>query len=179
MTSENRQAPHGLELGARRILDIGDRIFMAIAVLAVVAMVVSVTADAIGRYLFSNPLSGNYEFTSLFAMVALTFMGMPRTYATGGHIRLEVFAPALSRIPWHLSERLNVLFGAVAFGLLAWVSGQEAIHKFAVRETTLGTIQFPIYWSYVWVPLGSAWLTLRLVLELFFPQEKQAAEPLE
>lgn len=163
----------------RRVLDLGDKFFMAIAVLAVVAMVLSITVDAAGRYIFNNPLSGNYEFTSLFAMVALTFMGMPATYAKGGHIRLVAFAPLLSRIPWRLSERLNVACALAAFGLLAWISGQEAIHKFTVRETTLGSIQFPMYWSYVWVALGSAWLTIRLIFELFAPQDIHQTEPLE
>ena len=167
------------ERGWKRILDLGDRVFTTLAILALVAMGISVCADAIGRYLFHSPLSGNYEFTSLYAMVVLAFMAMPGTYASGGHIRMEAFAPALRRIPWNASERLNIAFGFAAFGLLAWVSGQEAFHKFATRETTLGSIQFPMYWSYVWVPLGSAWLTARLVFEFFYPQEKPAADPLE
>lgn len=164
---------------ADRALTLAERAFMTVAVLSLVAMVLSVSADAIGRYLFRAPLSGNYEFTSLFAMVALTFMGMPGTYATGGHIRLTFFTPYLERIPGRISERINVILALVAFALLAWISGQEAIHKFAVNETTLGAVQFPMYWSYVWVPLGSGLLCLRLVYELFVPQERTSGEILE
>ncbi len=167
------------ERAARRALALVDAAFMGVAVLSLGAMVVSVTADAVGRYLFNDPLSGNYEFTSLFAMVALTFMGMPQTYATGGHIRLTAFTARLDRIPGKLSERLNVALGLVAFGLLAWISAGEAIHKFAVRETTLGSIQFPMYWSYVWVPLGSTLLCLRLLFELVHPQERSISEAIE
>ncbi|WP_170134005.1 TRAP transporter small permease [Palleronia aestuarii] len=149
---------------------------MLIALLSLISMVLSVSADAIGRYAFRAPFSGNYEFTSFFAMVALTFMGMPGTYASGGHIRLTIFTPFLDRIPGRLSERINVIFGIVAFGLLAWATGQEAIHKFAVLETTLGAVQFPMYWSYVWVPLGAGLLCLRLLYELVHPQSRASVE---
>ena len=163
--------------GLRRLLDWGDRVFMAIAAFALLAMGISICADALGRYVFHSPLTGNYEFTSFYAMVMLAFMALPATYASGGHIRLEVFTSRLERLPWRLSERINVVFGIVAFGILTWATGHEAVDKFVTRETTLGSIQFPMYWSYVWVPLGAGWLTIRLIFELFVPQARATIEP--
>jgi TRAP-type C4-dicarboxylate transport system permease small subunit len=179
VNSGTGRTPHPVESAIRRILDAGDLVFAGIAIFMLAAMVLSISVDAAGRYLFSSPLRGNYEFTSLFGMVALTFMAMPRTYSTGGHIRLEVFGPYLRRVPWNISERLNIAVGIAAFGLLAWVTGEEAIHKVAARETTLGSVQFPTYLSYLWIPLGSGWLFLRLCFEMFHPSEKPPAEPLE
>lgn len=178
MTELPRHEPRSVRV-ARRALDILDRVFMTVAVLSLLSMVISISADAMGRYLFNAPFSGNYEYTSLFAMVSLTFMGMPATYASGGHIRLTIFVARLDRIPGHLSERLNVLLGIAAFGLLAWMTVGEAIHKFAVRETTLGVVQFPMYWSYVWVPLGASLLCLRLIFELFVVHPRLEPETYE
>jgi len=157
-----------------RVLSAFDRLFMAVALLAIFVMMLGISADALSRYAFSAPIEGQYEFTRLYLLVIVTFMALPRTYTLDGHIRLGLLDAALQRIPFALSERLNAVLAAVAFGALAYVSGVEAIAKFANRDTLFGAVQFPLYWSYVWVPLGSGVLTLRLVLEIFVPVRRGA-----
>lgn len=142
---------------------------MAVSLVALFAMLAIVCIDAAGRYLFRSPLPGSYQLVSLYTMVALTFMALPRAYATGAMIRVELFTGVLKRRFGLWPERLNALVALVGFGALAWFAGQEAIDKFAARETTLGTVQLPMYWSYVWVPLGSALLCVRIVLHLIDP----------
>lgn len=154
-----------------------DRICLAVAQLAIFVMMLSITADALGRYFFNRPLQGSFEFTTLYLMVILTFLGLPATYASGGHIRLDVLRPWLMRIPGNPVERLNSLIAAGVFGFLAWYSGIEAISKFVERDATFGVIQFPLYWSYVWVPVGCGLLALRLAVEVIFPSvEQEGAE---
>lgn len=150
-----------------------ERICLAVAQLAIFVMMLSITADALGRYLFNRPLQGSFEFTTLYLMVILTFLGLPATYASGGHIRLDVLRPWLMRIPGNPVERLNSLIGAAVFGFLAWYSGIEAFSKFIEKDTTFGVIQFPLYWSYVWVPVGCGLLALRLAAEVIFPSVEQ------
>lgn len=77
------------------------------------------------------------------------FMALPRTYAIGGMIRVALFTGVLKRWFGLWPERLNALVALIAFGALAWVTGNEALARFAARETTLGTVQFPMYWSFV------------------------------
>ncbi|MEO3387919.1 TRAP transporter small permease [Mesorhizobium sp. CAU 1741] len=153
-----------------RGLSFFDRLCMALAQLAIFVMMLSISADALGRYLFNRPLQGSFEFTTLYLMVILTFLGLPATYASGGHIRLDVLRPWIARIPGNPVERLNSLIAACVFGFLAWHSGLEAIAKFADGDTSFGVIQFPLYWSYVWVPVGCGLLTLRLAVEIVFPR---------
>lgn len=159
---------------AARTLGLLDLVFMRIAQLSLFVMMLSIGADALGRYLFNSPLQGGFEFTSLYLMVILTFLAAPAAYAQGGLVRLGVLDPVLARIPGRLSERINAALGAGAFGFVAWHSGLEAIDKFVVRDTTFGVIQFPIYWSYVWVPLGCGLLALRLAYEVLHPQERRS-----
>lgn len=149
-------------------LSVLDRVCMAVAQLAIFVMMLSISADALGRYFLNRPLQGSYEFTSLYLMVILTFLGLPATYARGGHIRLDVLRPLLARIPGRPVERLNALVAAFVFGFFAWYAGIEAIGKFVERDTSFGLIQFPLYWSYVWVPVGCALLALRLAVEVVF-----------
>lgn len=156
-----------------RLLHILELIFMRFAQLSLLIMMFSISADALGRYVFNRPLQGSFEFTSLYLMVIITFLAMPAAYATGGMVRLDVLKGPLSRIPWHLSERFNTFAGALVFGFVAWHAGHEAFEKFASRDTTFGVIQFPIYWSYVWVPLGCGLVALRLAYECIFPASGQ------
>lgn len=156
-----------------RILHFFDLIFMRVAQLSLVIMMFSISADALGRYVFNRPLQGSFEFTSLYLMVIVTFLAMPATYATGGMVRLDILKGPLSRLPWHLSERFNTFAGALVFGFIAWHAGHEAYEKFASRDTMFGVIQFPVYWSYVWVPLGCGLMALRLAHECVFPVVRQ------
>lgn len=159
-----------MHLWLERGLSFFDRTFLLVAQAAIVAMMVTICTDSLGRYLFNRPLRGSYEITSLYLMVILVFMAMPATYASGGHIRLDLLRRALARLPGMIFERLNAALAAGAFGLLAWYAGGEAIDRFVTSRTTLGIIQFPLYWSYVWVPVGCGLLTLRLAIEVVYPQ---------
>ena len=153
-----------------RILGVFDLIFMRIAQASLMVMMVGISTDALGRYLLNRPLQGNFEFTSLYLMVIVTFLGMPACYSHGGMVRLDVFSGPLSKLPFRLSERVNTVLAAAVFGFITWHAGLEAFDKFASRDTTFGVIQFPIYWSYVWVPLGCGMMALRLAYETVFPK---------
>lgn len=157
--------PRFLESGLSAV----ERVCLVVAQFAIFVMMLSISVDALGRYVLNRPLQGSYEFTSLYLMIILAFLGMPATYARGGHIRLDVFRPYLARIPGQPVERLNALIAACVFGFFTWFAGGEAIAKFVERDTTFGIIQFPLYWSYVWVPIGCGLLTLRLAAEIVFP----------
>jgi TRAP-type C4-dicarboxylate transport system permease small subunit len=158
--------------GAIRIVTLFEKLFMAMAMMSMFVMMLSISADALSRYLFGRPITGQYEFTQLYLLVILVFMALPRTYVTGGHIRLKVLDNYRRKIPFNLSERINVVLGGIAFGAIAYISGLEAIEKFANQDKLFGAVQFPIYWSYVWVPLGSGLMALRLICEIFVSEQR-------
>jgi TRAP-type C4-dicarboxylate transport system permease small subunit len=146
-----------------------EKALMGVAGTMLVVMLATTTIDAVGRYVFNTPLAGNYEFISFFAMVMLAFLALPRTYTLGGQIRITAFESVLSRFPMRLPGRINALLGALAFGAITLYAGAEALEKIVHRETTLGIVQIPVYISFVSFPLGCGVLTLRLLIEIFFP----------
>lgn len=148
-----------------------EKACQAISQLTLFLMMVSISIDGLGRYLFNHPLQGGLQLTELYFMVILTFLGMPATYATGGHIRLDAIRPWLDKIPYALSERFNSLLAGGAFGIMAWQAGVVAIEKIQHLETSYGAVQFPIYLSYVWVPMGCGLLALRLTFEVLYPHQ--------
>jgi TRAP-type C4-dicarboxylate transport system permease small subunit len=161
---------------ATRCIALFEKLFMAMAMLSIFVMMLSISADALSRYLFGSPITGQYEFTQFYLLVILVFMALPRTYVIGGHIRLKLLDGYRRKIPFNLSERLNVALGAIAFGAVAYISGLEAVDKFVHQDKLFGAIQFPIYWSYVWVPLGCGLVALRLIYELFVPIQRHNDE---
>ena len=160
-----------------RFLGLFEKLFMAMAIVSIFIMMLSISADALSRYLFGRPITGQYEFTQFYLLVILIFMALPRTYVSGGHIRLKLLDRYLRKIPFNLSERCNVALGAIVFGAIAYVSGLEAIEKFIHQDRLFGAVQFPMYWSYVWVPLGSGLMALRLIYETFVPGQHHGSQP--
>jgi TRAP-type C4-dicarboxylate transport system permease small subunit len=152
-----------------RILAAAEYAGMAVALLALLLMMLGITADAFGRYFLHSPIKGQYEFTALYLMVMLSFLGLARSQAMGGHIAIPILEEALARVPLQLPQRLTALIAACAFAMLTWVTGHAALERIAARTTTFGAGQFPTYLSYCWVPIGTGLLTLRLIHQTIWP----------
>lgn len=152
-----------------RILSTVEIIGMAIALMALFLMMIGITADAFGRYFLHAPIKGQYEFTSLYLMVILSFLGLARSQALGGHVSIPVLAGVLARIPFALHHRLTALIAACAFAMVTWATGHEALARIAAKSTTFGAVQFPTYLSFCWVPVGTGLLTLRLLHQTIWP----------
>lgn len=165
-----------MEAVIARLLQGLEKVCVVITQVTLFAMMASISIDGLGRYLFNHPLEGGLQLTELYFMVVLAFLGMPSTYASGGHIRLDALRKPLDRIPYALSERFNSLVGGGVFGVMAWQSGLIAIEKIQHLETSYGAVQFPIYLSYVWVPIGCGLLALRMIFEIFVPRSVDTAQ---
>lgn len=150
-----------------------DRIERGADILAgvsLLAMMLLISADALGR-LFGSPIQGAYEFTEYYLMVIVAFAALSRSYRTGGQVKLELLEPWLARVPGKAAYRAAVAASLIAFLILLWFSAGDAAHRIADRDTTFGVIQWPLYLSYVWLPIGVGLLSLRLIAELIRPSE--------
>ncbi|MDX5370738.1 MAG: TRAP transporter small permease, partial [Alphaproteobacteria bacterium] len=156
--------------GVERAVGRLERAADLMAGIALIAMMLVISADALGR-LFGAPLQGAYEFTAYYLMVVVAFMALPRSYVTGGQVRLELMERWLKRVPGNLWPRLVSAMSLAAFGVLLWFATEEALRRIAERETTFGVIQWPLYLSYLWMPLGVALLSARLALDILRPRE--------
>ena len=153
----------------RKVLSVFEKGLLAVATAGLLLMMLSITADALGRHLFNSPFRGNFELTSLYFMVILVFATLSANYAQGVHVRLDVVSDHLKRRFGKNYTRAIALICLPVFALFTWHVCNEAIAKFAHLETRMGTIPFPIYLSYVWVALGALTLTLRFVLDVIAP----------
>ncbi len=105
-----------------RILDkVADRATSLSAILGtlgLIAEVVVILIDVIGRY-FGSPLRGAQDVTQM-AMVVLVFGGMALCDRQGGHIAVDLFERSFPRWLVRLTDILAAALGALVFGLIAW-----------------------------------------------------------
>lgn len=150
------------------LLDRLERFGDVVAALCLLVMMVAISTDALGRFM-GSPLQGTYEFTELFMMVIVAFLPLARSVVTGGQVRMELLAPVLEKVPGRAVYRLTMILALASFLLLLWVAIPEALDQIEARETSFGLIQWPLYASYIWMPIGVALLCLRLLAEIIRP----------
>lgn len=129
-------------------------------------MMVLVSADVLGRYIFNSPLPGTNELVE-FLMVGLFYFTVSHAQALRTHIRVEFLLTYFSP---RLQIKLDILchlLGLLIFALIAWQSGRAAFQAWKLGETTFGVILFPLFPSKIIVPLGSFLFCLRLGKDLW------------
>lgn len=127
-------------------------------------MMLQVTADVVGRYLFNAPLPATIVFVSHYYMLFVVFLPLAMPERTNGHISVEIVTERLPRrVQYHLASCLHLL-GSLIYGAIAWASLGEAMSKFATSARLIeGGFAILIWPSYFLVPIGSALIAIVLL----------------
>lgn len=104
-----------------------------IASLAIIAMMVNICADVIGRSVFNRPVAGTLELVTYLYMVSVVFLPLAMIQLERQHVVVEVFAQLLPARAALWVDRFALLATAGYTGFVGWWSMQEAI-----RATTKG-----------------------------------------
>lgn len=137
-----------------------------------VGAMVLTSLDALLRYLFNAPLTFNSYLTTYYLMVAMLVMPLAWAFRTGGYIRVVFFASMLPHKIGTLLLRAGKLVGAGYFGALAWLSGGSFWKIYQAGDIQMGAIDWPVAWSWVWLPIGLGLLSLRMLLMVFGPDDE-------
>lgn len=159
-----------------RVLDPPLRLLENVAVvvaglLMLIAMVL-VSADALLRYLVNAPLTFQYYLTEKYLMVGLVCLSLAWGFRTGGHIRIEGLVQHLPKALSNAVLRVGLLVSAGYIAVLGWLGGKHFLHAFRLDEVVIGVFDWPVAWSWVWIPLGCGLLALRLLLTALGPTAK-------
>lgn len=128
-------------------------------------MMLLVTGDVIGRYLFNTPIHGTNELTE-FMMVGLLYFTLSHAQALKAHIRVEFLIDFFSPRTKVICQMVCHFLGLFVFSLIAWQSMKAALQAWRLGETTFGLILFPLFPSKILVPMGSFLFSLRLFKDL-------------
>src|SRR5512135_1200463 len=101
------------------------------AVVATAIMVLLTSTDAMGRYLFNRPITGAYEVTEKYLMLANVFLGCAYAYRRGAFIRVTILTNHLRRSVLIVINHLVQLFSILYIIVLTFATILQVLRTYA------------------------------------------------
>jgi len=137
-----------------------------LAAVTIALMMLSTTLDATARYVLNNPIPGVFELNEVLLVICV-YMGMAWTQIERGHIRVTAFLMGASD---RTQVKLNIFAWVVTFIFLFILGYQSAIgawESFQIREFRWGSVQMPIWWAKMLVPIGCWMMSIQLIFDIW------------
>lgn len=135
--------------------------------IALVLMMLHITAEVVARYIFSAPLHGTVEIVSTWYMVAVVFLPLALIERLNGHIVVELLSRHFSRRAQQILIAVVAVVSALFFAAFAWQTWGDALSKYEIGEQALGTVAVTVWPTRFFVPIGCALIALVLVHKAF------------
>ncbi|MEO1988812.1 MAG: TRAP transporter small permease [Martelella sp.] len=143
-------------------------VYGGIGAVAVFLMMIHITADVVGKFVFNRPLPGTIPIVSQYYMVIAAFLPLAIVERLTGHISVEILYATFPRTVRGMLTVFSTALGVVIFALMTWASWGEAVKKYAIGSFSYEQgVKVAIWPSYFILPAGTALLTLVLLWRLF------------
>lgn len=136
-----------------------------IAAIFLLLLMLYVTGDVIGRYVFNRPLPGAYELAATF-LAFIVFLGLAFGEKIGINIRLLTLHDRLGKRARGITDIITYIIGVFLSGLIAQQSWKWAIDSFVRGEYMEGQINFPYYPSKFATAIGMTFLLIAFATKL-------------
>ena len=150
----------------QRLLQGCERLMLFISALSTFVLMLLTTADAGGRYLFNRPITGAYEITTNYLMIAAVFLGVAFGYRKGAYIRVTLLTDHLPRkaklVLNHFVQGVSILYG-VALVIATYLQALRTLDT----HMTLSSVDIPMGPAYVIVPVGLFFMSLAMLLDMW------------
>lgn len=144
-----------------------EKVIMAMAFLAIVVMMLLISADALGRYLLHSPIAGANEFVTMYLIVAVVYLGLSNTFKHNEHISVTIIFDRFSPKVKKGLLIVNNLIGLALFLHIFYEGWRITYSAFMTNESHIGVVIFPLFAAYMFVPLGCLFMILRFVINIF------------
>ena len=167
MNGEGGSASVTLPGGVGKFLTTLSNLTLWLGALALVAMMVHVTADVVLKITLNWPVAGTLEIVSYVYMVACTFLPLAHLQASRSLIVVEFFTQNLSKWSLLKLETLMAPLSVAYLGTLAIVGATRAYSKTVLGETQDATyFELPV-WPMRWVFAAALAITALVALHQF------------
>lgn len=139
----------------------------SISVIAMMAIMLVVVADVVGRYVLASPLTWSYDFIGLYLMVGIFFPALADALTRHSHIAVDIFQPLLPTRLRHLSLLIGYAAGGLVMVLVGWGGWQRLYTAWIYDERIAAVVAFPTWVPYLLVTAGSAVMVLRCGLRVW------------
>jgi len=123
------------------------------------------TANVLGRWFFSLPISGYIDWVEQ-AMAFFAFLGIAYTQRQGGHIRMDMLVGNLHGRALWLVELLSAFLMLGVTLVLIYGSYLHFLRAFEIGDSSLD-INLPTWPAKLVVPVALSILALRLLLQIW------------
>ncbi|HEY9532411.1 MAG TPA: TRAP transporter small permease [Burkholderiales bacterium] len=130
----------------------------------IAAMLVGV-ADVVGTEFLGRPVLGTLEFTES-TMVLVVFGALAYAQERRAHIRVELLYSFVGPRGKSFMEAVTHIVAFIFFALVAWQGYVELLYSWEIKESTMGSVRFPLYPARVLLLVGVALLLLRLAIDI-------------
>lgn len=128
-----------------------------VGTICVVLMMLHVTADVVGRYLFNAPLPGTIVVVANYYMIIIVFIAIGVAEEQRSHISVDVFTDLLPERPRNMLSIFATLLTIAVTAVLmigGWTEAMKKTRMVATKEQ--GSQLFEVWQSYWFVPVGAA-----------------------
>lgn len=147
-----------------RILDVISDTLLAISCVAVVAMMLQVTADAFLRTFVHWSVPGTEEIVSAYYMVAVAFLPLAYVQRERGHVMIELFTMRLSPRANAAIDSIVYIVCGTGLAIFTYATLFKAIAMTEESEILIGTIDVTVWPSRWFVPAGCGAMALYMWL---------------
>jgi C4-dicarboxylate transporter, DctQ subunit len=123
------------------------------------------TANVLGRWVFSMPISGYIDWVEQ-AMAFFAFLGIAYTQREGGHIRMDMLVGNIHGRPLWFTELVSTLLMLGVTLILIYGSFLHFSRAYQIGDSSLD-INLPTWPAKLVVPVALTVLALRLVLQIW------------
>ena len=120
----------------------------------VLLMAINTIGNVVGRFVFDQSLYFSEELNQ-FLIVLITFVGIGYAARQGRHIRMTAIYDALPDKGRKVLMTVICVVTGLTMLALAWYAFSY-VSTVAASGRVLPALQVPIWWAYVWVPVGFA-----------------------
>jgi len=149
-----------------KLLNRIEKVLTFVAAMACLVLMLLTTGDTVARYIFNRPITGAFEISTNYLMVALAFLAMSYGYCEGVHVRVDFLA---NRLPKQLKLWVNYLVQVVSLlCILALIvaSIQQAL-RVVSSHTVMSSLEIiPMWPAYLIVPVGLFSMLLLMLFDL-------------
>ncbi len=128
-------------------------------------LMVYITVDVVGRYVFNSPLPASFEL-GLILIVFSTFLALPFSQLQKGHLKLDFIYQRFGRKFQTGVDVLAFFMGMVLFGLIAWQAWYWAFEALTLKEYMEGVYKIPYFPSRLIFAVGSSLFSAQFLLDL-------------
>lgn len=137
--------------------------------IAVVLMMIHITVDVVGKFVFFHPVPATITLVSNYYMVVVAFLPLALAERRFSHISVEVLTEQFPPRLQHHLHGWTCLYSAVIFSLLTYRSFTDALDKYDLGSFIMeqGT-KVPIWPGHFLLPLGAGLMVLMLLIRFLF-----------